>query len=91
VYADVQNPSTEPPPNSSSTYPPQITEEPFATDSAGIRSSPDSPVVDQHDESLHRFSTPPNAATLDYSVPEGRDVQLINSDEVPRYTKDFKM
>jgi hypothetical protein len=34
---------------------------------------------------------PSNAATLDYYVPDGRFVQLINSDQVPRYTKDALM
>ena len=56
IVANVQYPTTEPLPMSSSTNP---------------RS--------------------PTSSTLDYFLPEGRFVQLINSDQIPRYTKGVKM
>jgi hypothetical protein len=80
---DVQNPSTESLPISPSTSNP-ITEEPLAMESATA------PVVDQHDEPPGS-PTSSNAATLDYYLPDGRFVQLINSDQIPRYTKHVLM
>jgi hypothetical protein len=72
---DVQNPSTE-----SLSIPPSIlnlpiSEEPLAIDS-------------DHDESVPGSPTSSNAATLDYYLPEGRIVQPINSEQIPRYTKE---
>ena len=89
---DVQNPSTDSLPISPSTTNPPVSEEPLAIDSATAHSSPDSdsPVVDQHDEPPGSPTTS-NAATLDYYLPEGRFVQLINSDQIPRYTKEALM
>ena len=87
---DVQNPSTESLPISLSTANP-ITDEPLAMESATTYSSPDSPVVDQHDEQVLGSRTSSNAATSDYFLPEGRFVQLFNSDQVPRYTKNVLM
>jgi hypothetical protein len=84
---DVQNPSTESLPITPSTTDPPVTEEPLAMESATAHSSPDSPVVDQHDEPVPGSPTSSNAAILDYSLPEGRFVQLINSDQIPRYEK----
>jgi hypothetical protein len=93
VNVNIQNPSKDSLPNSFSTNPSQITEEPFVVDSASVHSSPDSLVVDQYhdDEPLPGFPTSSNTDTLDYSVPEGRFVRLINSDEILRYTKDVTM
>ncbi|KAF8496527.1 hypothetical protein F5888DRAFT_394389 [Russula emetica] len=85
---DVQNPSTESLPISPSTTNPPITEEQLALESTTAHSSPDSPVVDQHDEPVPGSPTSSSAATLDYYLPEGRFVQLINSDQIPRYNKD---
>ena len=89
---DVQTPSTESLPISPSTRYPPISEEPLAIDSATAHSSPDSdsPNVNQHDE-RPGSSTSSNAAILDYYLPEGRFVQLINSDQIPRYNKDAFM
>ena len=80
---DVQNPSTEslsmsPSANNS------ITEEPLAIEPATTHSSPDSSA---HDELVPGSPTSSNAEQL----PEGRFVQLIHSDQVPRYTKDVFM
>ena len=83
---DVQNPSTESLPISPSGNNP-ITEEPLAIESATTHSSPDSSVVDHHDELVPGSPTSSNAEYL----PEGRFVQLINSDQIPRYTKDVFM
>ncbi|KAH9979764.1 hypothetical protein BJV74DRAFT_121406 [Russula compacta] len=87
VVVDIQNPSTESLPISSPTNPPQLTDEPFAIDSATAHSSPTSTTADLHDESSQHLPivSPP---TSDYILPDGRFVQLINSDQVPRYTKD---
>jgi hypothetical protein len=66
---------------------PQITEEPLAID----HSFPDPPAVDLHHELVPSSPTSSNLTTLEYAVPEGRFVQLINSDQIPRYTKDATM
>jgi hypothetical protein len=89
---DVQNPSTESLPISPSTTNLPVTEEPLPMEkSATAHSSPDSPVVGQHDEPVPGSPTSSNTPTLDYSMPDGRFVQLINSDQIPRYTKDALM
>ncbi|SRR6266403_137053 len=88
---DVQNPSTDSLPISSSTTNPPMTEEPLGMESTTAHSSPDPPVVDHNDELVPGSPTSSNAATLDYYIPEGRFLQLINSDQIPRYTKDVLM
>ncbi len=88
---DVQFPSTESLPISPSTTNPPVTEEPLTLESATAHSPPDSPAVDQHDELVPGSPTPSNQTTFDYDLPEGRFVQLINSDQIPRYTKDALM
>ena len=86
---DVQSPSTESLPITPSTTN-SITARPPAMESVIAHSSPDSPVVDQHDGPVPGSPTSANA-TLDYYLPEGRFVQLINSDQIPRYNKDAVM
>jgi hypothetical protein len=88
VDVDVRNPSTESLPSSFTTNPPQITDDPSTIDSTSVHSSLDSLAVDQYDEPSPSSPTP---SIPDYSVPEGRFVRLINSDEIPRYTKDVTM
>ena len=88
---DVQNPSTESLPITPLTTSPPITDDPLAIESATAHPSADSPVVDQHDEPVPGLPTSSNAEALDYYLPEGRFVQLINSDQIPRYTKDASM
>ena len=86
VVFNVQNPSTESLPLSSLTHPGQLTEAPFAIETVTPHLSPVSTAADPHDEaSIHSL------ATLDSLLPEGRFVQLINSDQVPRYTKNITM
>lgn len=87
VVLNVQNPSTESLPISSTTNPPPLMEEPFSLDSATAHSSPVASSVYLHDEGLIRSLT----SLSDYLLPEGRFVQLINSDQVPRYTKNVTM
>ena len=88
IILDVQYPSTESIPISSSNNPPQITDEPFAVDYSTGRSSSDSPVVILRDEPAVGSPTPSNSPTSeDVNLPEGHFIQLINSDQIPRYTK----
>jgi hypothetical protein len=93
VVVEVQNPSTESLPIS--TNPPHVTEEPFDMDSSTVHSSPDTPAGDLQDEPGTPTSTNPPTVdytpTVDYFIPEGRFVQLINSDQIPRYEKGATM
>ena len=68
---------------------PQIMDEPFALGSSIVHSSLDSPVGDLQDEPGTPTST--NPPTVDYFIPDGRFVQLINSDQIPRYEKGATM
>jgi hypothetical protein len=85
---DVQNPSTESLSITPSTNQP-IAEEPLPMESATPPSSHDLAVVDQHDEPALRSPTSPDNALN--SLPEGRIVKPINSDQIPRYTRDALM
>jgi hypothetical protein len=71
----------------SSTNHPQLTEEPSAKGPATAHSPPVASPVNQHDEISLRSSTASTANIL----PDGRFVQLIHSDQVPRYTKNITM
>ncbi|KAI9509036.1 hypothetical protein F5148DRAFT_814390 [Russula earlei] len=86
VDVDVVNPSTESLPlPSSTTGPRQVTDEPLAIDT--IHLSPASSI-----EESPPGSPPlsPTASSIpDFFLPEGRFLQLIHSDQVPRYTKDI--
>ena len=83
MVLNLQNLSNESVPISSSVYPPQVTAEPSDTDTATAYSSPDSTALDLHGEAPIQY--------LNNVLPEGRFVQLINSDQVPRYTKNITM
>ena len=88
MAVDIQNLSTDSLP---SINPPQITGEPFAMDSPTVQ-SPDSAVdvrLERHYEPSS--PTPSNHPTLDLSMPESRSLQLIHSEQVPRYTKGVTM
>jgi hypothetical protein len=88
VVFEFQNPSTESLPVSPSINPPQFTEKPFTVDTGTAHSSPVTAAADLQDEG-HICSL---ATSLpDCFLPEGRSVQLINSDQVPRYTKNAVM
>ena len=88
---DVQNPSTDSLPMSPSANNPPITEEPLAVESATAHSSPDTPIGDHHDGLVPGSPMSSNDEAVDYFLPDGRFVQLINSDQIPRYTKDVFM
>ena len=83
MVLNAQNLSTESVPISSSVHPPQVTTEPFDTDTATACSSPVSAALALHGEAPIQH--------LNNFLPEGRFVQLINSDQVPRYTKNITM
>ena len=91
IIVDIQNPSTDSLAMSPPAYPPQITDEPFTLDSSTVHSSPDTPAVDLHDEPSLGSPTSSNHPAFDYFLPEGRIVQLINADQIPRYTKNATM
>ena len=90
VILGVQTPSTESLSITHSGNLPQKTDEPFAIDSPTIHSSPYSSVADL---------TPPRSPTssnhqsmvYDIEVPDGRTVELFNSEQIPRYTKNATM
>ncbi|KAI9509043.1 hypothetical protein F5148DRAFT_815641 [Russula earlei] len=70
------------------TPPPPLTEEPFAVDPATAHPFPVSPAEDTTNEpSL----LSPSVSSMDSLLPDGRFVQLINSDQIPRYTKNIKI
>ena len=83
MVLNIQNVSTELVPISSSVYAPQVIAEPFDTDTPTAYSSPVSAAVDLYGE----VPIQPSNNVL----PEGRSLQLINSDQVPRYTKNITM
>ena len=86
MAVDIENPSTDSLPTSS-TNPPQITDEPLAIDTSTARLSSDVSTVNLSIEP--GSPTSPNPSIL--SVPEGRFVQLINSEQIPRYEKNATM
>jgi hypothetical protein len=83
MVLNIQNVSTELVPISSSVYAPQVRAEAFDTDTPTAYSSPVSAAVDLYGEATSQ--------PLNNFLPEGRSVQLINSDQVPRYTKNITM
>jgi hypothetical protein len=89
VVFEFQNPSTESLPASPLANPPQFIEKPFTVDAGTAHSSPVTAAADLRDEELIRS---PGTSLHDCCfLPEGRSVQLINSDQVPRYTKNAVM
>ena len=89
LAVDVQNPSTDSLP---SINPAQITDEPFAIDSPTVHSS-ESSSVDVRLERHHEPVSPTSSihSTAAYFIPEGRVVQLIQSEQIPRYARNAKM
>ncbi len=89
VVAGVQNPSIDPLPLSPSTDRPPLTEKPYIVGSPSGHSSPVSGVLDPREGSPQRTpTTSPSPATSNFDLPDGRFLQLINSEQVPRYSKD---
>ena len=91
VIFNVLNPSTDSLPITSATQPQKFTEEPMAIDSDPPNHS--SPVCSPSNRlktaSQHSLAT--CSSTADFFLPEGRFVQLIHSDQIPRYTKGITM
>ena len=87
VIVKIQNPSTEslPPSQSADSLKPQ--EEPYSVslDSPTLYSSPSSKPSNLPEESPQ--STPAASLVSDFELPEGRFLQMITSEQVPRYTK----
>ena len=91
IDVDIQNPSTESLPIFSSVNPPQITDEPFAMDKT-VHSSSDSLAMNLRDEPAPGSPMSSNYPTSEnFDLPEGRFVQLINSDQIPRYDMNATM
>ena len=90
VDVAVQGPSTESLPAPHWTTNP-IADDPLAMEFATAHPSPDAPVVGQHEVPVPGSPISSNAPTLDNSLPEGRFVQLIISEQIPRYEKDALM
>ncbi|KAI0287384.1 hypothetical protein BC826DRAFT_53931 [Russula brevipes] len=88
VVVDTQNPSTELLPIS--TDPQPLTDEPFVVGTATVHSSPVAPPMELRD-ALSPLSSTSSSVVLDFHLPDGRFLQLINSDQVPRYTKNIVM
>ena len=88
VAMSVVNPSTKLPLSSSTNQPP-LTDEPYTI---GPPIGPPSPVADAPDarevSPQHSPTASSHAATSNMELPVGRILQLINSEQVPRYTKD---
>ena len=85
---DVQNPSIEPPPTIKVNAQ-EITEGPMAVDTEGHSSRPVSP--SDRAETASQKSHTTSSATSTLALPERRLLQLINSDQIPRYTKNATM
>ncbi|KAH9003472.1 hypothetical protein EDB86DRAFT_2365646 [Lactarius hatsudake] len=87
VVVGIVNPSTDSLPLGSSPDRPPLTEEPYTLGSSTVSSSSVSDALDpgspQHD---HTASS--SSATSNFDLPNGRVLQLIQSEQVPRYTKD---
>ena len=85
---NIQNPSTESLPTTP-INPREITEEPMA-----IHTSPHSSLhtlPSDRAETASQNSHTASSVTSAFALPEGRFLQLINSDQIPRYTKNATM
>jgi len=85
---NVQNPSTETLPTITVNAH-EITEEPIAMDADAHSSRPITP--SDRAETASQNSHTASSATSVFTLPEGRSLQLINSDQIPRYTKNATM
>ena len=89
VIVGVVNPSTDSLPLSSSTNQPPLTEGPYTI---GPPIDPPSPVADPPDareaSPQHSPTASSRAATSNFDLPAGRFLQLMNSEQVPRYTRE---
>ncbi|KAH8987899.1 hypothetical protein EDB92DRAFT_1103053 [Lactarius akahatsu] len=87
VVVGIVNPSTDSLPLSPSPDRPPLTEEPYTIASSTGSSSFISDALDSREGSPDPTASS-SAATSNFDLPEGRVLQLIHSEQVPRYTKD---
>jgi hypothetical protein len=85
VAVQIENPSTESLPRSQSADPPTLQEESYSIGSPTLYSSPSSKPSNLPEESSQ--PTPTASLISDFELPEGRFLQMIVSEQVPRYTK----
>ena len=85
VAFNIENPSTAS--LASSPSPPPLTNEPLVI---GTPSVPGSPAPEIHDE-LPQPSPTASSVISDFYLPPGRVLQLIHSDQIPRYEKEITM
>ena len=88
IISNVQNPSTESL-QTTSINAREITEEPISVDTSTHVSHHISP-SDRAEAASQNSPTTSSAASV-FALPEGRYLQLINSDQIPRYTKNSTM
>jgi hypothetical protein len=89
LVVDIENPSTDSLPRSFFADRPLLTEEPYSISSPGDNPPPvaDAPDAREGSPQHSPIASFPSAAS-DLELPEGRFLQLINSEQVPRYTKE---
>jgi hypothetical protein len=87
VVVGIVTPSTDSLPLSPLTNQPPLTDEPYAI---GPLIDPSSPIADAPDarERSSQHSPTTSSPTSNFDLPLGRVLQLINSEQVPRYTKE---
>ena len=88
VILNLENASTESLPTTSIDAQ-EITEEPMAMDTS--THSPPHISPSDRAETASQNSHPGSSTTSFFPLPEGRSVKLINSDQIPRYTKNVTM
>ena len=69
----------------------EITEEPMAMDTDAHSPRPVSPSDRAETASQNSHTAAPATSVLALLLPEGRSLQMINSDQIPRYTKNATM
>jgi len=79
------------PENSTSNNPPKWTDGPLTVDLSIAQPSLVSKGEDLSSEQPPRPSTPSSRVTSEFIIPENRFLQLIHSEQIPRYTKDVTM
>ncbi|KAH8987900.1 hypothetical protein EDB92DRAFT_1948398 [Lactarius akahatsu] len=88
VIVGVENPSTDSLPLSPSTNRPPLTDEPYTIGSPIDQSSPITDAPDTREGSTNSPTASSPSASSNLELPAGRFLQLINSEQVPRYTKE---
>ncbi|KAI9458584.1 hypothetical protein BJY52DRAFT_412493 [Lactarius psammicola] len=88
VIVGIVNPSTDSLPLSPSTNRPPLTDEPYTISSPIDHSFTVAHAPDAREGSTNSPTASSPSATSNFELPAGRFLQLINSEQVPRYTKD---